>query len=390
MSHSLHLVICSQLYVYGGGCETWADYFLRALPDTQLYSKIYIYHVTPQDYKKSIVKDLEIRGKYDFISLNVGEPVKGTGFRNIVYYTKFTIQQIIQRMVDGDDVILVGSTYVAPVGIMLKILARKQFNLITWIRSISVQELSSRNSKFVRVANLLEKTLLRISDYIITNGIDTLEYYKAMYPSLQDKMQVIPNGVVTSNFTDLPITDFSQRPLKIAYMGRLAEAKGFPEYRKSIKGFFAEPCGTQGVEFHVYGHGEQEHFIGQNIFYHGAYFATDVKRILAEHHAIVFLNKSHIAGGLSHGILEVMAAGRLIIAWCNMVHCQVLNSENSILIPEGDIESLVQVYQQLAKQEIDTVGLSTKCHRARLDAEKYTVKNHILRYTKVIHQLKKR
>src|SRR5690606_12928303 len=103
----------------------------------------------------------------------------------------------------------------------------------------------------------------------------------------------------------------------------------------------------KSIQFNVYGFGEGVELLSEDINYFGKYSGDDVKEILKNNEVVVFLNKSGNAGGLSHSLLEAMASGKVIIAWDNYIHNQVLTNDNSILIPEGNIEYLSLAFDEM-------------------------------------------
>lgn len=141
------------------------------------------------------------------------------------------------------------------------------------------------------------------------------------------------------------------------------------------------------IEIQVWGHGIDFNPIPSNIIIHGSVARGKVPQVLNSCHVALFLNKcaKHEAGGLSHGLLEAMAAGRLIIAWRNAGHGQVLNDSNALLIPEGDIEQLANILTNLC--ESDGKELTRKCENARDTAAEYTVEAHLNKFLQMVSTL---
>lgn len=383
---SLNIVICSPLYINGGGCETWLDYFLEGIKKEGRYACVNVYHIAPHENKKTI-KDRYVNDTfYRFFYVNVGSQKRGSGFKNIIVFTLFTVKRFMKSLKRGDHIILIGSTYAGAVGIISRALFGKKVSILTWIRSMAIGELSSRKSKFVKFGAYIEKKIIRKTDMVITNGLDTLQNYKSHYPKFESKMYVIENAVHFHKFSSIQTVNL-RRKISVAYMGRLTTAKGFPQYIDSIQTMGS--ADRSSIEFNVYGHGEKENLIDKNMLtYHGPFFPDDVVRIFEKNEVVVFLNNSKSAGGLSHGILEAMAAGRLIVAWENPVHCQILNNNNAVLIPEGDIHQLAVLFEKMASPpESFLTELEKKSMNARRDASFYSVESHVNKYSKLIERV---
>lgn len=54
----------------------------------------------------------------------------------------------------------------------------------------------------------------------------------------------------------------------------------------------------------------------------------------------VALTRSDGGGGTSNAMLEQMAAGRVMLAWDNVIFRQWLHHENAFLAPQGDVDGL--------------------------------------------------
>ena len=49
MVNNLHLFVVSELNKYGGGIETWINYFLQNFDLTKISGKIFVYHKKPSE-----------------------------------------------------------------------------------------------------------------------------------------------------------------------------------------------------------------------------------------------------------------------------------------------------------------------------------------------------
>ncbi|RHW30394.1 glycosyltransferase family 4 protein [Oceanobacillus profundus] len=378
MAKQLHIIVMSPLYKNGGGIQTWLVYFLKGILEKDIYSKVYIYNIKPANYQDSISTLFKNKVECEFLDIDLKNSIgKGNGFKNILDYTIKTIKLMRGLVKNNDKIIIIGTIFTAPVGIISNFIFKKAI-IATWIRSRTVGELAARKSKFIRIGNFLEKKLLNVSDIIIANGHDTLQYYKSIFPVHQKKMKVIENAVEYNKFSDLQIPNFRKNIISIAYLGRMVAAKGFSEYIKA-----ANHLKSNSLSFSVHGHGGE--IESDSIIYCGSYSPDDVTDVLSRHGIIVFLNKNNSAGGLSHGLLEAMASGRLIIAWDNPIHSQVLDKNNSILIEEGNEKDLIKAFESFTKlSDEDIASLEKKCLQVRKKAKDYSVEKHIDKFIAIM------
>lgn len=389
LNKKLHIVIYSELLKYGGGRETWIDYFLPALLERNIFSHIYVYCLYPRTLEESLLLKYSNFDKITFLSVDIGKPEEGHPIKNGVIYTKTVLGLMKKNIDEGDIILLIGTAMESVVGISLKKILKKKIIMIPWVRSITVGEMSTRRSKFyVKLTRFLENTLFKYADVIITNGQDTQQYYTSVYKEYEKKFVVIENAVDYSFFSKIPLPDFKNTPLKICYIGRMVQAKGIKDFIESVKMYSKIDNKDRRIEFHIWGFGEEKN-ICEPIIFNGVMKRENVLDTLKLCHAVVFLNHSKrlSAGGLSHGLLEAMAAGRLCIAWDNPSHNQILNEENSILLPEGDTKALTDLYVNLARSisnEKVIDSLLKKCKNARKTVSNYSIDNHIDKFIKLL------
>lgn len=369
----LHVVICSDLDKSNGGCETWLDYFLGELIRVGYYKSINVYHVQ-SDKAKEIYNDVNIN-RYTCKGFS-------NGIINVVFFSCFAMLSIVRNIKKNDQIILVGSTFVSIVGIFLclyKKIFKKEILVITWVRSIALRELAIRSPRIAYFSKYLEKYLLKYTDYIITNGKDTYLYYTNCY-GYNNKTFVVENAIPNNHLFDVPIMD-KQKYINIAYMGRYAIVKGFDKYIRSVDKFWKK-IANKNIIFHAFGHGELDTEIEKtNIVDHGKYSSEEIFNVLSKIDVVVFLNQSGSAAGVSHALLECMAAGRCIIAWDNLIHNQVCNKEEAFLVREDDVGLLVDIYKEIIE---DPDIIVKKGKLAREKARRYTVKKHVNRFLKIV------
>lgn len=391
MQQGLHIVIASELYEFAGGCESWLKYFLtQAIATDESFTDVHIYHLFPREPEKSMVKYLSENPRYTFHAFKPDYPLAGSGTRTILSFTRYCLAAMLFPKEKKHIVLLVGSVYLAILGLLLhcRYFLRNNLFIIPWIRSIAAQEIARGNSKKQVIFQAMEWALLKISQGNIVNGQDTLASYRELHPSLAYKMRAVENAVNYKPLAILDIPDWSKNKIRCAYLGRFVQAKGFDDFLQSIKVFYENNPDNRGreIEFHIYGHGSLAEAIPAGVINHGAYNPAEVKDILAAVDVVVFLNRTNVASGLSHGLLEAMAAGRLIVAWGNPTHEQVLSDENAMILEDGNIAALVKTYDQLLSGDIDISVLRNKCEAARRRAQEYSIERHGEKFSKVVKE----
>lgn len=383
MVNNLHLFVVSELNKYGGGIETWINYFLQNFDLTKISGKIFVYHKKPSEDQESIVININ-NSRIEFVH-EKGSYKKNRGLKNIAKFTIVNFFKSLNKIKKNDVVIAIGTTSTAPISILIKKFFKKKIKLITWIRSISVEEMKISGSKFYKVSEKLESSLIKVSDFILANGNDTKNYYSKKYKINESKMQVISNAVDSSKFRNIPIPEFKKRKISVAYTGRLSPAKGFLDFLSAVNNLDKEDY--KNLEINVYGHGENENLINTKILnYYGKYYPEDILNILSNNDVIFFLNKTGKGGGVSHSLLEAMAAGRLIVAYNNPIHNQVLNDDCAILIEES-IDEIEKVLKNLNYGYYASNELEKKCELARKEANNYSIENHLTTFYSVIDKL---
>lgn len=365
---NLHIVMCSDLEQTNGGCEIWLSYFVPEIVDRKLYKEISVYHVNNENRSKYVKQN-----NVNYYSCSK----RSNGILNVFRFSYFALWHLKRNENFEDDIILVGSTFVALVGIFHKLLSMKNPRICTWIRSIAVEELRLRSPYLAILSNFLEHVLLRFSHVIIMNGRDTYDYYTNKY-DITSKSFIIENAVSNKNLFMLS-KKFDSGKFNLAYMGRYVAAKGIDLYVESVKRFLMK---YDFINFHAYGYGEFEgKLYDAGIIDHGRYTLEDVPNILQFVDGVVFFNRSGIAGGVSHSLLECMAAGKVIIAWNNKIHNQVCTSDSAFLMEENNLDELEKVYVHgLSNWRL----LNQKSCRARQVAAMFSIEKHVDKFQRIM------
>lgn len=358
---SLHIVIYSTLDKYGGGRETWLQYFI---PNIKPYfKKIFIYSLANDDETKRIKFEMNEVVNYSLSEVN---PVK--------YISRF-IKVIYNTLHEGDIVIFMGLTTEGVASIIFRVLSwlkRKKAKTIIWIRNMGHWEIKERGKKRLVLFTLFNEILaINMADIVITNGYDTQKYFSKL---TKKRVEVIPNAVEFSKFASLKYPDFKKKKLVVAYLGRFTKVKGFDyflelAYDKELsKKYTFKAWGWGGDKSHI-----------NSFWYQGTYVVEELPSILEKTDIVLILNLTNNmkAGGISHLLLEAMAAGRLIIAWDNEVHRQVVDNTSAILVEEGNIVKLKNILISLTDE-------TERCINARKIAEKFNVENHVNKFIQLI------
>jgi len=384
---NFHMIIYSELLEYGGGRETWFSYFLPNIIKVNLFDNIFVYYLKPRIDSDSLARIPFISNytKVEFIPINIGIPEKNSVIKNFLVFSIFAFNEIRKRIKKNDLILLVGSGMEATIGFLLKSIYRNKIKLFTWVRSITIGELKTRKSSiYTFSAMLLENIVLKLSDKIIANGYDTYNYYKKKLIKTSEKIVIIENAVEYEKFSRLNLPNFSDRPIKIAYIGRINDAKGFNLFIESIKKFKIKyGCLYKDIEFHVWGgYNKKYEALDNLVIFHRHYKKEDIYDILSSLHVVVFLNRTGLSGGISHALLEAMAAGRLIIAWDNYIHSQIINNNNGILVPDENLEMLTDTYYKILL--LDENIFLDKCINAREKAKEFSIENHINKFLSLV------
>lgn len=383
LQRNIHFVLYSKLYKHGGGVETWASYFFNELA-RRTVSNIYIYYIFNENIDETIIPKLNKNIKC--IPISMKDPSTSNVFLNYFRFSKGIKSLFSENLNKGDLIIYIGSIIGGFTDLYLNfVMTFRNLNVkkFCWVRSKSIGEMaSSRNKLFASIGAFLEKKLFKTIDGIITNGSDTQKYYQSSYPEMEGNIHLIHNSVNVDDFINLPL-NFEKEKLTIAYAGRLVKAKGFEEFIEIVRKLNKE-AGLYKIN--IYGDDSAINKGGIGAEFKGKYNKEDLVNIFQDNEVFLFLNLSQNAGGLSHSLLEAMAAGRIIIAWNNEIHNQVLNEKNSWLVSECDITEMVKVVRSIVDTKIcNPELLKLKCEKAREDSLMYTPESHVDIFLKTVY-----
>jgi len=218
----------------------------------------------------------------------------------------------------------------------------KNSTKVLWLRGIFCNEKANRVPFFLLpLLKKFEIYIVKKADVLIANGDDIAAYY-GQYGL---KIHVIKNGVDMSKWS---VRDpVMKGPVHVAFIGRLAEAKGIVEFLKMVQ-MIKSGRNAESFVFSVIGHGpfsdEVESLKEKGaLSCHGMVEHNELPKYLENFDVCVALTLAKDVGGgggTSNALLEQMAAGRVILAWDNAIFRQLLDEQNSYLVKQGDVAAL--------------------------------------------------
>ena len=167
-----------------------------------------------------------------------------------------------------------------------------------------------------------------------------------------ERVAVLPNA--TPGMTSTSAQRTSGEPLHVLFLGRLGGRKGVPELITALGDARLRGCAWRATvagdgDVDLYRSRAEELGIGQRVEFPGWVDAETVAELLADAHVLVL--PSH-AEGLPMSVLEAFAAGVPVI--CTPVGGipeVVVNEDNGLLVPPGDVESLTGSLLRLLQDE---------------------------------------
>ncbi|GHV88924.1 hypothetical protein AGMMS50267_12840 [Spirochaetia bacterium] len=352
MRKDLFIVTYSSLKTYGGGIESWLIKFLSCSEKLfHIYNKIYVLgYKSDNNYLISdIIKDQNIH----FVFLDIAAKL------NIFCLFKYFIRAraaILKAIKENDravDLLSIGTLYPSiPMYLIAKINVRR----VIWLRSLYFKQINILQSKKIKsVLLFIEYICLKKADIVIANGYDTRDAYQNRYN--MKNIIVIPNAIDISVVKE-NLKPFQGEKIKIGYIGRFSPDKGIDYFIESID-IYNKKSKTNNKEFIFIGWGEEEYKIlslieaYSNVKYIGKLNNSAIFEELSRLDATVNLSTSGTigGGGVSNSLLESIFANNLIICWDNPIFKQIINNDFGYLLPEGDINALLAIYDELNNKQ---------------------------------------
>ena len=236
-----------------------------------------------------------------------------------------------------------------------------------------VRHLCGRGYHFFKIRRLAGLENIRYC--AITGGLR--DYYLREYGNTFERMYVLPDGVTLQNFACIskaPILD--KDTLRIGYIGKLTTGKGVDTICALAK---QDPEN----QYFIYGGNREDAEVelndtfSSNVTFGGYIDNKKVPSILESFDVVLLPNKAeqmcqgeHIGQFTSPlKMFEYMASGRPIIASDIPVLKEILNNENSFLVPEDDISAWIETVRSIQQDPMDA---RKKAARAKADVQNYT------------------
>lgn len=337
-----------------GGMETWAYQFvpglLRSYPTARvrLYGLLQDGRTDPTDEFLNAVAPHQGRFSTRFFRAARGRvPLMVSMIR------QFRREKDAPLALPADISIAAGSV-VELLAVLSSRRARRTFK-IAWLRTMWVDQKSYRIPSFLMgLVRWLELQALQRADLVLCNGDDIA----ARYGERGLKVHVVKNAVDTERWAAPPPA--IRRPLRIAYVGRFAVDKGAPQF-VDLAGRLASQPDAADFRFEAFGHLGDEAMISAaaergELHWHGAVPNAELPAALSEIDVCVALTFSALkagGGGTSNAMMEQLASGRITLAWDNAIFRQWLHTDNAYLVPQGDLDGLIEALRAIVADPIE-------------------------------------
>lgn len=368
----LHIIIYSELKEYGGGRETWLGYFLPKI--SKVFYKINVYALDiDESAEVNLISKIKVNNIEQYF-------VNSLGTKNYVNNVRKYLDNNIST---GDICLMIGSVVE---GSLTKYLKKKNVKQIIWIRSIAAVEISNRHGGWVYpMLTWIEKANLSRCDLVITNGMDTFEYYNKYWRKKQKnrKLICIPNAIDVERYIYNTDKWKSSAEIRAVFLGRFSQTKGLPIILSGVRKFNEiYPALKKRLSISFWGSGEFPNIdLPENVTVRGTAIRDEVPNILREAHIEFFmvLPSDKSSGGVSHSLLEGMASGCICICSDIPAYRQVIvNGDNGILVTPDSGSNLADILFKVCtmeKKELEKISL-----RARETARLYSIDNHVEKF----------
>ena len=332
-----------------GGLETWAYQFLPALLRQYPEAQLLFIGARPVDHPDATAAILAGAGlNADRMTVRFFPIYPG----KIPQIVSMLRQFLAVKSAADDpkpDIVVTAGTFLELFMVLLSSRTRNAFK-VTWLRTIWVDQKTYRIPKWLRpLVRRAEALILRQADLLLANGDDIAE----RYGQFGLKVGVIKNAVDLARWSAPP--PVLRDSIKVAYIGRLALDKGIADFIQLAQQIKSGPHRGQ-FSFEVFGHIGQEGMVREaaergDIAWHGPVENSQLPATLAGLDVCVALTRSDPnsgGGGTSNAMMEQMAAGRIMLAWDNVIFRQWLNETNAYLAPQGDVAALAESLIELS------------------------------------------
>ena len=389
---TIHFVIFSRLHSHDGGRETWLNNFVSEIKRVSSDFDVLVYYFS--DSLTQPERLIEAVHRYPELFVRIEIPNHGGIVKSVLRVAKFQFRVFLNifKSVKSNNIILgVGNIHEAFIPFIFsfsRLKNRKIFSGV-WLRSIFVKQQAALAGPLrLKIMTAIEIKLLRSLSFVLSNGWDTSAFYKTNYGI---DSYVVPNSLVLAKYNGIVEFDVEKKNLVVSFIGRLSKEKGFVEFLDSIQFFnknFSEY--RSSIEFQVVGNGPLLYLLDQENYKNLKYIGALANELVPEYLStidcgVALTSTSSIGGGgLSHGYLELLASGRVVIVWDNAIYKQIECKDAVILIDEGDVGSLATSYFKVLK---DRDLYKVKTTNAIKLAQSFSIQNHVSLFSEFIENL---
>ncbi len=389
---TVHIILFSRLQSFDGGRETWLNNFL--VESWKIDSKInfLVYYYSDSISKNDHLIQAVNLNPSSFKNVNIISG--GNLWRSLIRVLGFQIKlykEIKRGLQNGDVILGVGNIHESVVPFLFTRFFHNKNRYYSgiWLRSIFVkQQAALAMSWRLKWMEAIEVYFLKSFSFILSNGWDTSNFYFNKYAV---KSYVIPNSLSLDKFQNINPVNLVSDVLVVSYVGRLSIEKGFIQFIESIKLFNSKFSELQSrIRFEVVGDGPLHTILNDlnldNLFYKGVLSNDDIPNYLdsIDCGVALTLSESIGGGGLSHGFLELLVSGRITIVWDNPIYNQIDCSEATVMVEEGNIIKLAEMYKQII---LNKNSFIQKSIHASLLGKKFSIENHVLNFNEFINKL---
>lgn len=377
----LSIVMMSALLSHGGGRETWLNNVFPKLVTNGEFRHIDVYYVA--DDSTDVFEKLSVfrHEAINFIETRLPTgPGKLVSLRRIGIFCTQVTRRLLRVPAEGHVVVAVGTFYEAAVVRLVRMLSRRAPMLVVWIRGVLSKEINHRHGK--RVKDLIcssERWFMHGADRIISNGQDTKAFYEDV---LGRHVEAIPNALDLEKFAQLRQQAFCAERIVIAFIGRLSEEKGLRDFAGAVRQYVATG-GSAQLQFDIVGDGPLRELATQlaaecasHVTFRGPLANEAMLAYLGTIDAGVCLtySKESGGGGVSNGLLELMGARRLVIAWDSPIYKQVLDGEQALYVEEANVAALSAAFAAALSQRPAMVA---KIEASGGALQHYSLEHHV-------------
>ncbi len=191
---------------------------------------------------------------------------------------------------------------------------------------------------------------LRHADFIAPNNQHLADLLLRWNPALADKIQLLPNAITAGQVAEHPASSLDEE-LRLITVGQLVRRKRVDWLLGTMRELASR---NVRARLTVVGEGPQaarlqklvaDHSLAERVRFTGYLRREEILDLLQCHDVYVTPSR---AEGMSHAVLEAIAAGLPIVTNANGCHDVVRQAGCGIITPRDDAAALTEAIQQLA------------------------------------------